>query len=55
MQKFVWERFPTRDGFLEQFVPVNYGKVKLRVQLRRTVAFPPRALTGTREVYLKLE
>jgi hypothetical protein len=48
------ERFPTRDGFLELFVSVNSGKVKLRVQLR-AVAFSPHALAGTREMYLELE
>jgi len=44
----------TRDGFLELFVSVNSGKVKLRVQLR-IVAFPPRALAGTMEMYVELE
>jgi hypothetical protein len=55
MQKFVWGRFPTRRyGFLELFVvSVNCGKVKLREL--RVVAFPPRTLAGTREVYLELE
>ena len=50
----MWEKFPTGDGFLELFVSVNSGKVKLRVQLR-VVAFPSRALAGIREVYLELE
>jgi hypothetical protein len=46
----VWERFPTRDGFLELFVSVNSGKVKLHVQLRRIIAFSPHALAGTMEM-----
>ena len=57
MQKLCGKDSHTRDGFLELFVSVNSGKVKLRVQLR-VVAFPPRALAelaGTREVYLELE
>jgi hypothetical protein len=35
----LWQRFPTGDRFLELFVSVNSGKVKLHVQLR-IVAFP---------------
>ena len=42
MQKLCGKDSHTRDGFLELFVSVNSGKVKLRVQLR-IVAFPPRA------------
>jgi len=40
MQKLCGKDSHTRDGFLELFVSVNSGKVKLRVQLR-IVAFPP--------------
>jgi len=49
MQKLCGKDSHTRDGFLELFVSVNSGKVKLRVQLR-IVAFPPRALAGTMEM-----
>ena len=35
-------------------VSVNSGKLKLHVQ-SRVVALPPRALAGTRRVYLELE
>ena len=53
MQKLCGKDSHTRDGFLELFVSVNSGKVKLRVQLR-IVAFPPRALAGTMEMYVEL-
>lgn len=53
MQKLCGKDSHTRDGFLELFVSVNSGKVKLRVQLR-IVAFPPRALAGTMEILWSL-
>jgi hypothetical protein len=54
MQKLCGKDSHTRDGFLELFVSVNSGKVKLRVQLR-IVAFPPRELAGTMEMHVVLE
>ena len=43
-----------QKDFLELFVSVDSGKVKLHVQLR-IVAFPPRVLAGTMGVYVELE
>ena len=54
MQKLYEEDSHTRDGFLELFVSVNSGKVKLRVQLR-IVAFPPTCTSWDNGDFVELE